>query len=75
MSRRASRSAARLALDQAGVTLHDVAMMDIYSCFPSAVQIALKEIGISATDPRGLTVTGGALPTTPQRTHHCVLPP
>jgi acetyl-CoA C-acetyltransferase len=33
--------------------------LDIYSCFPSAVQIAINELGIDIKDPRGLTVTGG----------------
>ena len=47
------------ALAQAGKTLADVGFFDIYSCFPSAVQIACKELGISPDDPRGLTVTGG----------------
>ena len=32
---------------------------DIYSCFPSAVQIACNEIGLSPLDARGVTVTGG----------------
>jgi acetyl-CoA C-acetyltransferase len=52
-------SATRLALDQAGVRLADVALLDIYSCFPSAVQIALQEMGLCASDRRDLTVTGG----------------
>jgi len=44
---------------QAGITLDEIARFDIYSCFPSAVQIACKEIGLSPLDPRGVTVTGG----------------
>ncbi|HLM64246.1 MAG TPA: acetyl-CoA acetyltransferase [Acidimicrobiales bacterium] len=43
------------ALAEAGV--HDVAHVDLYSCFPSAVQIAAAELGLG-TD-RSLTVTGG----------------
>ena len=31
----------------------------MYSCFPSAVQFALKALGLSTDDPRGVTVTGG----------------
>ena len=46
-------------LDMAGKTLAEVAYFDIYSCFPSAVEIACQEIGLSEDDPRGLTVTGG----------------
>jgi acetyl-CoA C-acetyltransferase len=38
----------------------DVAHADIYSCFPSAVQIAAQELGLPVDDPaRPLTVTGG----------------
>ena len=37
----------RLALDMAGKTLADVSAFDLYSCFPSAVEVAMKEIGIS----------------------------
>ena len=33
--------------------------LDIYSCFPSAVQIACDELGIAHDDARGLTITGG----------------
>ena len=31
----------------------------LYSCFPSAVEIACAELGIAEDDPSGLTVTGG----------------
>ncbi len=44
---------------QAGKRIDDLDFFDIYSCFPSAVQIACRELGISPDDPRGLTVTGG----------------
>jgi len=36
-----------------------MAFFDIYSCFPSAVQIACDEFGIEHNDSRGLTLTGG----------------
>lgn len=49
--------AGRAALDLAGVGVDDLAHIDVYSCFPSAVQIAADEIGLG-TD-RTLTVTGG----------------
>ncbi|MDZ4358013.1 MAG: acetyl-CoA acetyltransferase, partial [Variovorax sp.] len=55
----AMRLTAQHALAQAGKTLDDVSFLDIYSCFPSAVQIACKELGIAPDDPRELTVTGG----------------
>jgi acetyl-CoA C-acetyltransferase len=47
------------ALAMAGKTIADMDYFDIYSCFPSAVQIACDELGIAHDDPRGLTVTGG----------------
>jgi acetyl-CoA C-acetyltransferase len=49
----------RLALDMAGKTLADVAAFDLYSCFPSAVEVAMKEIGLAEDDPRPISVTGG----------------
>ena len=53
----AIRLAGRAALDLAGVGPDDVAHLDLYSCFPSAVQIAARELGIGGD--RSLTVTGG----------------
>jgi acetyl-CoA C-acetyltransferase len=47
------------ALAMANIHIDDIEHIDIYSCFPSAVQIARDELGISATDTRQLTVTGG----------------
>ena len=48
------------AFRQAGVGIDDVAQLDIYSCFPSAVRIAGLEIGYDPlTDSREPTVTGG----------------
>jgi acetyl-CoA C-acetyltransferase len=44
---------------QAGMTLDEISLFDIYSCFPSAVQVACNEIGLAPLDPRGVTVTGG----------------
>ena len=49
--------AGRAALDLAGVGVDDLAHVDLYSCFPSAVQIAAEEIGLGTDRP--LTVTGG----------------
>ncbi len=43
----------------AGIGVDDIDFFDIYSCFPSAVEIACEEIGLAEDDPRGLTVTGG----------------
>src|ERR1700744_12811 len=48
------------ALELAGLGIDDVDYVDLYSCFPSAVQVAAHELGLSADDPaRPLTVTGG----------------
>ncbi len=55
----AIRNASRIALDQAAITLDDIDIFDLYSCFPSAVEIARNEIGIPEDDPRDLSVTGG----------------
>ncbi|MHB8684457.1 MAG: acetyl-CoA acetyltransferase [Dehalococcoidia bacterium] len=55
----AIRAAGRRALDMAGVGIEDVAVFDLYSCFPSAVQIARDALGVAPDDPRPLTVTGG----------------
>ncbi len=55
----AMRSVAREALEMAGCSLADIDRFDIYSCFPSAVQIACEEMELSLNDSRGLTVTGG----------------
>jgi acetyl-CoA C-acetyltransferase len=58
----ALRTAARAALDSAGLGIDDVARFDLYSCFPSAVQIAtgaLDLAGPAGGDDRPLTVTGG----------------
>jgi acetyl-CoA C-acetyltransferase len=40
-----------------GVGIDDIAHLDVYSCFPSAVQAAVDAIGIG--HDRALTVTGG----------------
>lgn len=55
----AVRIGAAHALAEAGLAISDIAHMDLYSCFSSAVQIAADEIGIAHDDPRGLTLTGG----------------
>ncbi|MBT4521499.1 MAG: acetyl-CoA acetyltransferase [Halieaceae bacterium] len=55
----AIRAIGEQAFAMAGKTVEDMDFFDIYSCFPSAVQIACDELGIALDDPRGLTVTGG----------------
>ncbi|MEE8079394.1 MAG: acetyl-CoA acetyltransferase [Pseudomonadales bacterium] len=53
----AIRFAGARALEMAGLTVHDLAHVDLYSCFPVAVQVAARELGIDMSRP--LTVTGG----------------
>ena len=48
-----------LALETAGWSLDDIDYFDLYSCFPVAVEVACRELGLAEDDPRGLTVTGG----------------
>ena len=56
----AIRIGAARALELAGVDIEELAYVDVYSCFPSAVQVAANEIGLPTRDPtRPLTVTGG----------------
>ena len=55
----AMRIVAKEALEMAEIDISAIDKFDLYSCFPSAVEIACKEMGISEDDPRGLTVTGG----------------
>ncbi|KUI20932.1 acetyl-CoA acetyltransferase [Mycobacterium lehmannii] len=56
----AIRIGGRRALELAEVGIDDVGLVDVYSCFPSAVQVAANELGLPIADPaRPLTVTGG----------------
>ncbi|MET8430442.1 acetyl-CoA acetyltransferase [Nocardia sp. NPDC004860] len=56
----AIRIAGARALELAGVGVDDLTYVDIYSCFPSAVQIAAAELGLPLDDPgMPLTQTGG----------------
>lgn len=56
----AIRTLGRAVTEHAGVTVDQIAHVDLYSCFPSAVQIAADELGLPVNDPaRPLSVTGG----------------
>ncbi len=55
----AIRGCARIAFDMAGRKLSDITAFDLYSCFPSAVEVAMAEIGIAGDDPRPISITGG----------------
>jgi acetyl-CoA C-acetyltransferase len=49
----------RQALTQAGVEADGIAALDLYSCFPSAPQIAARVLGVPSDGTRALSVTGG----------------
>ena len=53
----AIRIAGRRCLELAEVEVDDLDHVDLYSCFPSAVQVAAAELGLR--EDRPLTVTGG----------------
>jgi acetyl-CoA C-acetyltransferase len=55
----AIRVGARHALAQAGVAPADLSHIDIYSCFPVAVEIGASMAGLPLSDPERLTLTGG----------------
>jgi len=47
------------ALGGAGLSVDDVSAFDLYSCFPSSIEVARDSLGVSSDDPRPLTLTGG----------------
>lgn len=47
------------ALDRAAVEVAEVDLFDLYSCFPSAVEMAMEALSLDRHDPRPRTVTGG----------------
>ncbi|TDG14845.1 acetyl-CoA acetyltransferase [Seongchinamella unica] len=49
----------RACFERAGLGQADMDLIDIYSCFPCAIEAARDALGMAATDPRPLTVTGG----------------
>ncbi len=53
----AMRIAGGRVLELAGKNIQEINHVDLYSCFPSAVQVAATELGIP--EDRKLTVTGG----------------
>lgn len=68
----AMRLAGQRVLELAGTGHDDCELLDLYSCFPSAVQLAQRELGISPARPftitGGLTFAGGPL------NCYCILP-
>ena len=55
----AMAAAIALALEQAGVEASALGPVDVYSCFPVAVQLAGHALGLPTDGSRPLTVTGG----------------
>ena len=55
----AAALAIRHALEQAGISLAGLDLLDLYSCFPIAVLAVCDGLGLDPADPRGLTLTGG----------------
>lgn len=47
------------AFANADITLDEIDLIDLYSCFPSAVSMACEMLGLAEDDPRGLSLTGG----------------
>lgn len=59
-------------LELAGLTHDDCELIDLYSCFPVAVQLAQRELGI---DPaRDFTITGGLTFAAGPLNCYCILP-
>ncbi|WP_324193852.1 type II toxin-antitoxin system Rv0910 family toxin [Nocardia blacklockiae] len=56
----AIRALGAAALEHAGIGVDDLTHVDLYACFPVAVQIAARELGLPIDDPaRTPSVTGG----------------
>lgn len=53
----ALRIAGRRALELAGWEVGEIDLLDLYSCFPAAVQVAQRELGLDPDRP--FTITGG----------------
>ena len=44
---------------RAALSVAEIECFDLYSCFPCAVNVARRELGLADADPRPLTLTGG----------------
>ncbi|HEY5664413.1 MAG TPA: hypothetical protein VIS05_10295 [Ilumatobacter sp.] len=59
-------------LELAGLAVDDCELLDLYSCFPVAVQVAQRELGV---DPdRSFTITGGLTFAAGPLNCYCLLP-
>ncbi len=52
-------AATTAAMEAAGIGVDDLNALDLYSCFPCAVELAAESLGLAPDDERALTVTGG----------------
>lgn len=68
----AMRQSGARTLELAGVGLDECALIDLYSCFPVAVQVAQRELGLDAARP--FTITGGLTFAAGPLNCYCVLP-
>lgn len=68
----AMRFVGRDTLALAGLTVDECALLDLYSCFPVAVQVAMREMGISPD--RDFTITGGLTFAAGPLNCYCILP-
>jgi acetyl-CoA C-acetyltransferase len=50
---------AKVALEVAGSGVEEISAFDLYSCFPSSIEVARDCLGIGSGDRRPLTLTGG----------------
>ena len=66
------RTAGRRTLELAGIDHDDCALIDLYSCFPVAVQVAQRELGIDPARP--FTITGGLTFAAGPLNCYCLLP-
>lgn len=55
----AMRQAIATALARSSLSVADIDVFDLYSCFPSAVEFALDAMDLDGDDARSLSVTGG----------------
>lgn len=56
----AIRACGQALFEHAGISADELGPVDLYSCFPAAVQLAATELGLPLDDPgRPLTCTGG----------------
>ena len=55
----AVRMAGSALLAAAGLGIDEITFIDLYSCFPSAVELGAEALGLDPHGGRGLTLTGG----------------